>query len=149
MGEPPCDQDGVVTPHDDYDLIPDDALLVRYVQKMHLARQDDGRQRLSSGAFSATSKDRDRYRGMSVDIYSLLLRDGKNIAARMPPEHEGAILLWAGCLRQLGLKIGPDPMDAADPYHACVWGVSRGLAKRIRKSCCDRWLIQPPNTAPI
>lgn len=149
MSDPPRDEDGYVQPHDDYDLIPDDALLVRYVQQWNLTPQDDSELQLSKSAFAASSKDRDRYQGMSVDLLQRLERDAVNILTRMRPGYQGAVLLRAGCLRQLGLMVGSDPMQSADPYHCAVWGITEGLRKKIRKQCCVRWLVQPKNTAAL
>ena len=149
MSYPPCDEDGYVQPHDDYNLIPDEALLVRYVQQKNLAPEDDGTLRLSTSAFAASSKDRDRYQGMSVDLLQRLERDGVDVLKRMPPGHQGAVLLRAGCLRELGLMVGSDPMQSQDPYHCAVWGVTDRLRKKIRKQCCVRWLVQPKNTAAL
>lgn len=107
---PPRDEDGYVLPHDDHAAIPDDAFVVRYVHKDQLAPSDDGRKLLSSGAFSETSKERDRYQSMSIDILNRLQRDKVDPCTRLPSDHEGAVLIRAGSLRKLGLKVGPDPM---------------------------------------
>lgn len=149
MSGPPRDEDGYVQPHNDYGLIPNESLLVRYVQKWDLTPKDDGKLHLSKSAFSASSKDRDRYQGMSVDLLQKLERDAVNISTRMRPQHQGAVLLQAGCLRQLGLMVGSDPMLSQDLYHCAVWGISAGLRKKIRKQCCVRWLVQPKNAAAL
>lgn len=148
MGVPPRDDDGCVLPHDDHIAIPDDAYLVRYVHKDQLPPSDKGRRCLSSAAFSESSRERDRYQAMSVDILAKLQADDVDPRTRFRPGHVGAVLIQAGSLRQLGLQIGPDPMRSNDRYHAGVWGVKSSLRKRIKKCCC-RWLVQPTNTLPI
>jgi hypothetical protein len=85
---------------------------------------------------------------MSVDMLDRLQNDNVDPCTRLRPDHEGAVLIRAGSLRVLGLKVGPDPMRSNDPYHAAVWGVKSSVRKKIKKRCC-RWLVQPRNTAPI
>lgn len=147
MSGPPRDEDGYVSPHDDPAAIPDGAFLVRYVNKEQLRPGDDGRRHLSSAAFSESSRERDRYQSMSVDILDRLQNDNIDPCTRLGIDHEGAVLIRVGSLRELGLKVGPDPTSANDPYHAGVWGVKSSLRKKIKRCC--RWLVQPANTAPI
>lgn len=147
MGHPPRDEDGIVKPHDDRTAIPDDALVIRYIQEQQLHPNLDGTRRLSKGAFSGSSKDRDQYEGMSVDMLSELKKHGVDPATRMPENHEGAVTLRAGDLRELGLEVGPDPGLHNDPYHASVWGVRDSHRKKILKIC--RWLITPENAVPL
>ena len=142
MPDPPRDADGLVQPHDDHETIPDDARLVRYIHRLWIIFNSDGTKRLSSGAFSGSSKDRDRYEGMSVDMFEQLSRDGINPAERMPPDHVAAVLLWAGNLRALRFQVGPDPQHSDDLYHASVWGVKKQHRGKIQSSA--EWLIPPP-----
>ena len=104
---PPRDDDGYVLPHDDRMAIPDDAFLVRHIHRKQLSVSDDGRHRLSSGAFSETSRERDKYQGMSVDMLSKLQADDVDLCTRLPPDHVGAVLIGAGSLRQLGFTNRP------------------------------------------
>ena len=68
MAAPPKDGDGYVKPHDDPGEIPDDSYVVRRISRQWLRPASGNRRELSSGAFGPSSKDYDRYEGMSVDI---------------------------------------------------------------------------------
>jgi len=87
---------------------------------------------MSKGAFSASSRSRDPYEGMSVDLLTPLLRDGLTDKGRFD-EYPGAAKIRVGDLRLLGLQIGPDDRGEEDKYHANVWGVTDTLRKRILK----------------
>ena len=141
MATPPKDDDGFVEPHDDRQTIPDNAYLIRYIIDGHLYPNPDGTRRLSTGAFSASSKARDRYLGMSADMLGHLDLQGVDPAQRMREGHVGAVKIQAGKLRSLGFQVGPDPTKANDPFHASVWGVK----KRHRKDILDaaEWVIKP------
>lgn len=143
MATPPRDKNGLVKPHDDQNTIPDGAEVVRYIHRQWLTPNPDGTRRLSTGAFSGSSKDRDPYQGMSGDMLDRLNDRGLDPATRMPPEHEGAVLIQAGGLRSLGLKVGPDPTLENDPFHASVWGVKKSHRKTIK--AMSKWLIKPPD----
>lgn len=143
MAAAPTDADGRVTPHDDNQAIPDDALLVRYIPSKHLIEMADGSRRLSKAAFSASSKRNDPYEGMSVDMLAQLERDGVDPSSRMSVFHEGAVTIKVGDLRKLGLLVAPDPQQIGDPYHASVWGVKSGHRKKVLK--ISRWHIKPPD----
>ena len=144
MAGPPRDADGCVQPHDDSDAIPNDGHLVRYVTDNALTPNDnpEGTKRLSSGAFSSSSKEHDHYEGMSVDAYERMVQDGVDVASRMRSGQKGAVLLRAGDLRALGLQVGMDPKED-NPHHAAVWDVKNKHRKKIRKLAI--WLIRPPD----
>lgn len=137
---PPKDNDGNVQPHDDYQTLPNDAWVVRKVQRRWIVSSDNG-PRLSKGCFSGTSKDRDPYEGMSVEMLDRLLADELSARDRLDPDHVGAVALRVGDLRALGLKVGPDPGKAGDPYHANVWGVTKKIRKAILR--VSVWHIGP------
>ena len=140
MAAPPKDANGYVEPHDDPQTIPDDSHVIRYIHTSQLVKCPDGTRRLSSGAFSKSNKSKDRYEGMSVDMHEAMIAKGVDPESRMPPDHEGAVLIQAAKLRELGLEVGPDPTED-NPFHASVWGVKRSDRKKI-KACCE-WLIKP------
>ncbi len=141
MPTPPTDNDGFITPHDDHQTIPNDSYVIRYIHRKQLPENKDGTRCLSSGAFSGSSEDKDRYEGMSVDMEDELRTKGVTPDKRMPDDHEAAVLLPAGELRKLGLRVGPGPMLAKDPFHASVWDVKRTHRKKIK--ALSEWLIKP------
>lgn len=143
MPNPPRDSDGYVIPHDDREKIPDESYVIRYIHQKQFNEGRSGRRTLSSGAFSGSSKARDRYQGMSVDMLDALNSDGIDPLKRLAriPLHEGAVLLKSGDLRNLGLAIGADPMNLQDIYHASVWGVQSSHRKKIKNII--QWLIRP------
>lgn len=140
MGAREHDSAGRVKPYDD-DSISGEAHLVRYVRRQWLVPDGAGGRRLSKGAFAPSSAQRDPYQGMSTDILELILKDGYSPAERMPPGHEGAVTFKVEELRNLGLKVGHDPIDGLNPYHAGVWGVRRIHQKRLLELC--EWIEKP------
>lgn len=142
MGIPPRDSEGRVKPHDDRD-IPNDAYVLRYIPPNWLTPDGHGGRRLSKGAFSPASISRDPYRSMSVDLLQPMLDDGLSPSGRKPADHEAVVRLKIGDLRNLGLKVGPDPGKNDDPYHAGVWGVERQHRKKIRE--LSAWVEKPPD----
>jgi hypothetical protein len=139
METPPRDADGRVQPHDDAD-IPNEAYLVRYVHSTQLVADRSGLRRLSTGAFSRSSKSYDFYQSMSADLLDLILKDGLSPMARMRPGHEAVVRLKIGDLRSVGLKVGHDPKPD-NPYHVGVWGV--GSQHRKKLHAFAEWLEKP------
>ena len=84
MGAPPRDSEGRVVPHDDAD-IPGDAYVLRYIVSAWLKPHQSvpGRRRLSSAAFSPSSKRHDPYQGMSVGLLQPMLDAGLSPTDRM------------------------------------------------------------------
>ena len=141
MGAPPRDSDGRVVPHDDTD-IPEDAYVLRNIVPDWLKSDSKlpGRRRLSSAAFSPSSKARDPYQGMSVDLLQPMLDAGLPPTGGKGAKHEAVVRLRVGELRRIGLRIGPDPRDT-NPFHAAVWGVKKGTKTKILKLC--EWVDKP------
>lgn len=132
MASPPRDENGVVTPHDDADIANDDGLLRRIIPDVHVYTNDNGDKRISSAAFKESSRNAP-YGGMSVDIESLVVADGIAPASRAG-EEEGLVRLPAEDMRNLGFKVGSDPIAndpeyPDNPYHGEVWGISKGMRK--------------------
>lgn len=144
MPNPPRDSDGLVIPHDDRQSISDDDELVRYLdsKQEQVVRNNDGSYRASSSGFSPSSRSFDKYEGMSVDMLKKLKEDGVTLESRMTGNQDCAAVVNAGQLRNLGFKIGSDPLDTNDQYHAEVWGVENKHRKKIRK--CSRIIVPPP-----
>jgi hypothetical protein len=141
MAAPPRDDGGRVEPHDDPD-IPGDAWVIRHIIPMQLVRHEDlpGRRRLSKSAFSPSSKRRDPYQGMSVDLLQPILDAGLSPIGIREDKYEASVRLRVADLRGLGLQVAPDPMPG-NPFHAAVWGVKEGAGKRLVKLC--EWVDKP------
>jgi hypothetical protein len=140
MADAPRDATGRVLPHDD-PTIGDDEFVIRYIPEQWFVPAGEGKRRLSKAAFAASSRNRDPYEGMSVDLLTPLLRDGYGEVGRS--EHfAGAAKIRVGALRSLGLWVGPDDKGEGDIYHANVWGVT----DRLRRKILDRaQLTKKPN----
>lgn len=141
MTTPPKDANGYVVPHDDRAVIPDDSYVIRRIHRSWLKPVSGGYRTLSKGAFSGSSIEYDRYQGMSVDILDRLNEDGVDPASRLAPNQEAAVIIRAGDLRRLGLKIAPDLTRDNDKYHASVWDVRSSHRKKIK--ALSEWLIKP------
>lgn len=141
MADPPRDESGRVTPHDDRQSVPDDSFVLRSIPPMHLKQNQDGPGRyLSSGAFSPSSKQHDPYQGMSVDVGALLVEAGIPESDRMLPGHEALVKIRSGDLRDIDCWIGPDPRIPDNPYHGEVWRGAK-LRKKIKRKAI--WIIRP------
>ena len=146
MADPPRDEGGVVRPHDDCQSVPDDSFVLRSISPNHLRRNKDGPGRyLSKGAFSPSSAQYDPHQGMSVDAGALLVEAGIPEIDRMLPGHEALVKIRAGDLRDLGCRIGPDPIIPGNPYHAEVWGVRANLRKEVKRKAI--WIIRPADVS--
>ena len=132
---PPRDVAGKVVPHDEVNL-PGASGLIRRIHPDHLVPDDTrGGMRISSGLFSATS--RDPHYGMSVDLEHSLHNAG------LPSDHllsagDGAVRITVSDVRALGLPVGSDPVDAmattpANPHHGQVWGVRSNKGKKLSR----------------
>jgi hypothetical protein len=99
-----------------------------------------GRRRLSSAAFSPSSKRHDLYQGMSVDLLQPMLDAGLSPTDRKGDKYEAIVQLRVVDLRSIGLQVGPDPLPS-NPFHAAVWGVKERARKRLIK--VYEWLDKP------
>jgi hypothetical protein len=141
MGAPPRDTEGRVLPHDDAD-IPGDAYVLRYIIPEWLKPLESrpGQRRLSSAAFSPSSKHRDPYQGMSVDLLQPMLDAGLSPIDRKGDKYEAVVRLQVRGIREVGLKVGPDPQPD-NPFHAAVWGIREGARKKLLKRF--EWVDKP------
>lgn len=81
----------------------------------------DGRQRVSTAALDPSSKERDQYRGLSIDIESFIVEDGLDpLAFVSTPQFTGAIAFTVNAFRSRSFLVGYDPR-AENPYHGAVW----------------------------
>ena len=99
-----------------------------------------GARRLSSAAFSPSSKRYDPYQGMSVDLLQPMLDAGLSPTDRKRDRYEAIVQLRVRDLRSIGLQVGPDPLDT-NPFHAAVWGIKEGARKRLMK--VYEWVDKP------
>jgi len=140
MAEPPRDANGIVVPYDDPDIRNGDGL-IRHIPEHHIVLdKNTGYRRLSTGAFSEFSKPPG---GMSVDLERPMIEAGLDPLAMLPNPDFGAVRLIAGEMRELGHKVGRNPLPQ-NPYHGEVWGIGpgRGAKKRIMERSV--WLKKPP-----
>jgi hypothetical protein len=146
MAGPARDNDGRVKPHDDKQNVPDDAYIIRYIPSDWLIPNEGGGRRLSSGAFSGSSKETDPYQGMSADLMQPMLDDGLSPTGRKEAHRaEAAVRLRVGALRTLGLRVGRDPGKTGDPYHVNVWDVQKRHRGKIRDIA--EWIDKPDDVA--
>ena len=144
MGNPPRDSEGRVKPHDDPD-IPNDAYVLRYIPTGWLRPDKRGGRKLSSAVFGGSSRSRDPYQSMSVDLLKPMLDDGLPPVGRKLADHEAVVRLKVGDLRDLGFKVGPDPGNKNDPYHVGVWGVKSRHREKIRDMA--EWVDKPADVS--
>lgn len=141
---PPLDEGGRVIPHDHAEIL-DDWVIVRRIRRDWLKEVTDGHIGISTAAFTESSEPP---KGMSVDIESLISASDINpreliVSASLP----FAVKFNVGELRELGLKVGFDPIVAtsqfpANPFHGEIWGVfTRGMKNNLRKIA--KWYVEP------
>ncbi len=146
MADPPRDEGGRVIPHDDRQSVPDDSFVLRSIPPNHLKQNQDGPGRyLSKAAFSPASEQHDPYQGMSVDAGALLVEAGIQERERMLPGHEALVKIRAGDLRDLGCRIGPDPIIPENLYHAEVRDVRANLRTAVKRKAI--WIIRPADVS--
>lgn len=128
------------TADQDDTTIDDDDYVIRYIPKNHLTPSQTGNRRLSRGAFSGSSKQRDPLQGMSVDILSSIVASGSSPEQCMSENFEAAVKFRVGDLRKVGLRIGKTPKED-NPFHADVWGVKKSTRGRLLELA--EWVLKP------
>lgn len=142
MAEPPRDSNGVVVSYDDADIKNNDGLIRHINPGYHIVLdKNTGRRRLSTGAFSESSKPPG---GMSVDLERPMIEAGLDRLAMLPNSDFGAVRLIAGEMRELGHKVGRNPLPE-NPYHGQVWDIGRGRTAKKRIMEKSKWLKKPTN----
>lgn len=137
MAIPPKDDDGIVKPHDDGNILNEDGLLRQIDPEHHVCWDDNnGCYRVSSAAFKESQKNAP-YGGMSVDIESLVIADSISPDQRAFGRN-GLVKLIVGKMRTLGFQVGTDPIKnhpvyPDNPYHGEVWGIKKGMRKKTVK----------------
>lgn len=139
MAHPPRDASGNVIPHDDLGIQNDDGL-IRHINPDHhvVFDKNAGCNKLSSGAFSESSNPPG---GMSVNLERSMKAAGLNSLDMLPNSDFGAVRLIAGDMRELGHRVGSDPLPD-NPYHGAVWDIK---GRKARKRIMERaeWLKKP------
>lgn len=128
--DPPRDADGRVTPHNHGGIL-DSHFVLRHTVPHDLHPDEGGGQRVSSGAYSASSGPSG---GMSVDIESWMIEDGLDILNYVTDPAHGAKRLNVGELRNAGFMVGWDPVTEypENPHHGQVWGNFNGSKNKRR-----------------
>jgi hypothetical protein len=141
MAALPRDSEGRVVPHDDGDIRGDEYVL-RYIVPHWLKGHPSwpSQRRLSSAAFSPSSRRHDPYQGMSVDLLQPILDAGLSPTDRKGDKYEAIVRLRVWDLRSIGLRVGPDPLPT-NPFHAAVWGIKESARKRLMR--LYEWVDKP------
>ena len=140
MRDPPRDADGRVEPHD-HDEIHDDDIVLRGVPRHQILPTEDGGRRISSGAFSRSSAQRDPYRSLSVSAKKILDCHETAIDEWADGKYGAVVYVPTARFRENGLCVGWDPTPD-DPSHCGVWGtlprsVQKELATDARQCFLD------------
>lgn len=119
------DGDGRVIPHND-GSISDDDFVVRRIAPDFVVPTPDGF-RVSKGAFGPSSRTRDPYCGLSVDLVSALEIDLQDYS----PETEVLVVLRIGDIREElpELMIGRDPLSGNEA-HCAIWRIEKTAQKK-------------------
>jgi hypothetical protein len=118
--------------------------LIRHINPdFHVVPDENtGCLRIASSAFSATSGE--PAHGMSVDVGQLLDERGLNEAFHVP-QGMGAVRFRVGATRDLGFRVGSDPLpDNAE--HGEVWDVKSKKGRKIQ-GIVEDWVVELPGVA--
>jgi len=141
---PPRDENGQVVPHDHPDISNDDEVVRRISQEHHLVKDKDGKLRISSMAYKASSG---RNGGISIDLKQLIEQDGLDPREYVTtPRWMGSVLFKVADLRTLEFKVGYDPLESPEPnpYHGEVWGnFSRSQVRKLQNLAV--WFVDIPD----
>lgn len=117
---PPRDQNGLTVPHDHREILSDHRV-IRRISKEWIVKDANGRQRLSTAALDPSSKDYDRYCGLSVDIEHFIAAEGLDTKVFLStPQFTRAISFMLNGFRIRKFFVGYDP-SGDNPYHGAVW----------------------------
>ena len=134
LSPPPLDESSSVVPHNHVDILNSDNVIRRISEQQHIvpdAKAPQGK-RISTKAFSPSSGVNG---GMSVDLKTRLEADGLDVVAHVTSsEWIGSVVVGVQFLRDLGLKVGYDPLPN-NVYHGEVWGdFTKPIKKQILSS---------------
>lgn len=143
--DPPRDADGCVEPHD-HEQIQDEDIMLRGIPEWQILPTPDGGRRISSGAFSGTNCERDKYGGLSLGAKRVLECLEKTTEEWAAGRYLAVVCIPAGMLREAGVQIGWDPQEN-DPAHCNAWDASgrpfprrKALQKNLAKMTTRRFL---------
>ena len=143
--QPPKDEKGLTIPHDCHDILPEHRV-IRRISPEWIVTSSDGKRRISTAAFDPSSKERDPYCGLSIDIEHFIVADGLDAQAYVStPQFTGAIAIEVSKFRTRNFLVGYDPSDD-NPYHGAVWAdecrgssFTRGTKKAFLKE--SEWFV--------
>ena len=142
-----------VNPYDEPAIEGPDVIIRRVDRDHHVVTdKSTGELRIASKLFSPSSGPDD---GMSVDIEKLIRQAGLDPQAFVKTsKYEGAVCFSAQAARNLGLKVGYDPIKDIpglldNPYHGEVWGPPDKPNKftRVQKKALmltSNWFVELP-----
>lgn len=127
LSPPPRDDKGQVVEHDHIELLASD-IVFRRISREHIKPDADGNLRVSSMAFQESSEPNF---GMSVDIEKLIIEAGEDPREYVVrPDWPGSVQFLIGALREMGFRVGFDPLPPDLLYHGEVWGIRTKSQKR-------------------
>ena len=141
-------------PYDEQQIDATDTIIRRIDPVNHVVHDENrGCNRISSKAFKPSSGPK---AGMSVDIENLMIDADINPMEYVTnPRFIGSVSFIANVARDLGLRVGYDPIDGAgeeigNPYHGEVWGAeprpnyfTRGQTRNLHLQV--RWYVEIPS----
>lgn len=136
--KPRRDENGVVIPHDDPDILPEHGIIRRVSEELLVNDEKLGGRRISTFAFNPSSGVNG---GLSVDLQNEIEEAGLDAKAYVTtPQWVGSVRIEAQLLRDEGFIIGSDPIES-NPYHGEVWGLfTKGKRRRLLAMC--EWFVQ-------
>lgn len=136
---PPHDASGETLPHDHPGILPEDGIIRRISELQLVFDPKVECRRISSKAFNPSSSG-----GLSVDLETQILEAGLEPRVYVTtPRWVGSIRFQAGHMREVGFKVGYDPL-IDNPHHGEVWGNFNRTNRRALRQICD-WLVPIPD----
>jgi hypothetical protein len=142
--QPPRDASDNVVPHDHEEILNEHGVIRRVSDQFIVddEKSPTGR-RISKMLFQASSGTNG---GMSVDLQNEIEKNGYDAKVYVTtPRFFGSVRLQAGQYRNLGFRVGADPIPMNE-YHGEVWGTfSKGKQNRLL-GLCD-WFVPIPGVS--
>jgi hypothetical protein len=142
LSPPPTNAAGRVIPHNHEQLVEAD-VVIRRISPQWVVIEHDGRKRLSSQAFEASSDGT----GVSLDIEKLIVEQGQQPAQYVTSTKHPAAISWpVGALRggEADCFVGYDPLPE-NSAHGAAWPKSKLKSNRSKKIIATAvWLVPMP-----